>query len=559
MLDGSTAYWVPDPSAEPPLLKGLTVADLLDRAAADHGHREALVYEARDGQPPLRLDYAELAERVRQTSAALIGSGLGLGSKALVFATNLPEFPILQLACAYAGVVLVPVNPLYRRRELAHVLGLVEPDAAFIQPWLRGEDLAAVFQDAARNAHRPGLCVYLDEPPTYGAMGWDEWLFTCAPPASDEEVAARRAAIRGDSLSQIQFTSGTTGRPKGVQLPNWILANQGVQLAARAALTAEDRYVNPMPMFHCGGCVVGTLNVLAAGACQHPIVTFEPAAICATIETERATALAGVPTMLIAIEEERRHHHEALDSLRVVVTGGAPVPRSLGADWKKRLGISLIITYGQTEFGPLACVTAPSDDEDRQLGTVGRPLPHVELDVVEPGTDRRVPPGEDGELRYRGYVMPGYFRDPDATAETVSADGWLHSGDLGRVDEDGYVQVTGRAKEMIIRGGENISPAAVEDALRSLPQVADVCVIGLPDEKMGEELCAVVRLEPGTGLTVIEMRSALLPLIARFMVPRFLAVVDEFPLTPSGKIQRFKLTEELDAAPERVEDSLKRP
>jgi acyl-CoA synthetase (AMP-forming)/AMP-acid ligase II len=556
MLQDNDSHWVPAPGEEPELRTDLTVADLLDRAVAEHGEAEALVYAGIDGEQPSRLTYDELAERVFETAAALIGSGLGPGSKALIFSTNLVQFPILQLACAYADIVLVPVNPLYRRHELEHVLGLVKPEAAFVQPRHRGDDLAAVFEQAAAAVHRPGLSVYLDGPPNFETSDWDEWLATCQVPSPAAAVAARRAAVSGESLSQIQFTSGTTGTPKGVQLPNWILANQGVQLAARAGLTSADRYVNPMPMFHCGGCVVGTLNVLAAAACQHLIVTFDPQAICAAIEEEEATALAGVPTMLVAIDEERRRGDRRLDSLRIVVTGGSPVPRALGEDWKARLGIDLIITYGQTEFGPLSCVTSPSDPTDLQLGTVGRPMPHVELDVVGPGTDNRVPIGVEGELRYRGYVMPGYYRDPVGTEKAISADGWLRSGDLGRIDEQGYVRVTGRAKEMVIRGGENISPAAVEDAVRTLPEVADVCVIGLTDERMGEELCAVVRLEPDATLTVISMREALLPLIARFMVPRFLAVVDEFPLTPSGKIQRFKLAEELGSDRARVEDSL---
>jgi acyl-CoA synthetase (AMP-forming)/AMP-acid ligase II len=557
MLQGNESLWVPHPDSGPALDKNLTVADLLDRAVDAHGEAEALVCAGIDGEPTSRLTYDALSKRVLETAAALIGSGLSPGSKAVIFSTNLVQFPILQLACAYADIVLVPVNPLYRRHELEHVLGLIEPEAAFVQPRHRGDDLAGVFEQAAEAVHRPGLCVHLDGSPNFETSVWDEWLVGSQPPSPTEAVTVRRAGVSGDSLSQIQFTSGTTGRPKGVQLSNWILANQGLQLAARAGLTAADRYVNPMPMFHCGGCVVGTLNVLAAAACQHLIVTFDPQAICTAIEEERATALAGVPTMLVAIDEERRRGDRHLDSLRIVVTGGSPVPKSLGEDWKARLGIDLIITYGQTEFGPLSCVTSPSDPTDMQLGTVGKPMPNVELDVVEPGTDHRVPVGDEGELRYRGYVMPGYYRDPIGTEKAISADGWLRSGDLGRIDEQGYVRVTGRAKEMVIRGGENISPAAVEDAVRTLPQVADVCVVGLSDEWMGEELCAVVRLEPGTALTVASMRDTLLPRITRFMVPRFLAIVEEFPLTPSGKIQRFKLAEQMESARGQIEDSFR--
>jgi acyl-CoA synthetase (AMP-forming)/AMP-acid ligase II len=373
-------------------------------------------------------------------------------------------------------------------------------------------------------------------------------------PISGAVVAERRAGLQPGDLAQIQFTSGTTGDPKGVELTHRILANQGIQIADRAGIEPSDRFVNPMPLFHCGGCVVAALGILARGAAHLPIVTFDAAKVNAAIEGERATMVAGVPTMLMAMEEDAARSGRSLASLRTVVSGGAPVPPALGESWQTRLGVDFVITYGQTEFGPVATLTSPTDPGQRQITTVGRPIGHAELDVVVPGTTDRVAIGVEGELRYRGYVMLGYHQDPAATEAAVDPGGWLRSGDLGVLDGEGFVRITGRAKDTVIRGGENIAPAAVENAVRELDQVADAAVIGVPDDTLGEELCAFVRLHPGETLTVAAMREALNGRVARFKIPRYLAVVEAFPLTPSGKVQRFRL-KEWYAAGSDVQDS----
>jgi fatty-acyl-CoA synthase len=540
MLQEGLSHWLPDPEAAP-ALRALTVADLLDEAVERSPDVEALVYSAYDEpELTLRMTYGELREAVIEVAAALIGSGLQPGDRAIVWSTNTPHHPLLQFACAYANVIMCPVNPLYRRDEIAFVVDKVRPQAIFVLPRDRNTPLWDIMVETCGDV---GLRVALGTAPDEHGISWDRWLREAGSSASREEVVARRRGVSPLDLSQIQFTSGTTGFPKGVELTNWTLANQGIQTAGCAEMRTGDRVVNPMPLFHCGGCVLAALGTLSVSGTHMPIVTFDPKAIAKTVDDEKATVLLGVPTMLMAVEEEATRSGRSLDSLRTVISGGSVVPPSLGNGWQQRLGVNFVITYGQTEHGPLAAVTTPRDSPERQITTVGHPIPHTELEVVEPGTDKRVPIGVEGELRFRGYVMRGYHGDPEATATAVSPDGWLRSGDLGRIDEDGYVQITGRAKDMIIRGGENISPASVENGVRGLDQVADVCVIGVPDDAMGEEICAFVRLHDGAELDALEMRRLLLDRIARFNIPRYLSVLDEFPLTPSGKIQRFRLRE----------------
>lgn len=542
MLHPELSHWTPEPGRGPEL-RDLTVAGLFDETVAAHPDTEAVVYSAYDDPAlTLRLTYAELQERVIDVAAALMASGLQPGDKAIVWAPNVPQHLLLQLGCAYANVATLPINPLYRSEELTYVLGKTQPDAVFLLPQDRRTSLWEILDESPAASQSRALRVAMGAAPDDRGLSWEEWLAAGAGVAR-EDVMKRRAGVTPGDLSQIQFTSGTTGFPKGVELNNWTLANQGRLMHERARFVAGDRIVNPMPLFHCGGCVLAALGSISAGATHYPIVTFDPDVVCSTIDSERATVLVGVPTMLLAVEEQAAKSGIALDSLRTVVSGGAMVPPALGNGWQERLGVDFVITYGQTEHGPLATVTTPDDPPHRQITTVGRPVPHAEFDVVVPGTDQRVPIGAEGELRFRGFVMRGYYEDPEATARAVSEDGWLRSGDLGRIDAEGYVQITGRAKEMIIRGGENIAPASVEEGVRTIDDVADVCVVGVPDAVMGEEIAAFVRLHEGATLTAMEMRKLLLDRIARYKIPRYLCVLDEFPLTPSGKIQRFRLQE----------------
>ncbi len=311
----------------------------------------------------------------------------------------------------------------------------------------------------------------------------------------------------------------------------------------------NGKHSNPMPYFHCGGCVMATLGSVYRGMTQLPAIKFEPGRINQTIETERATSVSLVPTMMIALEEEVAKSGRDLSSLEVVVGGGSPVPPEVMTRWIENYGIGMANTYGMTECSPVICETLPGDPIDLQTTTVGPPLPHIEVEIVTPGTTDPVPVGVPGELRSRSsMVMKGYWDNPEETAAAIDEDGFMRSGDLAKMDENGYVSITGRAKEMIIRGGENIFPAEIEHAVRALDQVADVAVIGVPDDRYGEVCCAYVRLAEGRTLEAEEFKLLLTGRIARYKIPAYLRKIDELPLTPSGKVQKFKLKEMFDAA-----------
>jgi acyl-CoA synthetase (AMP-forming)/AMP-acid ligase II len=378
---------------------------------------------------------------------------------------------------------------------------------------------------------------------------FDAWVAAAGTGVTDAHLQRRHGTVRPQDTSQIQFTSGTTGVPKGAELRHDAIVNNARLFAHRARLGEGGRHVNPMPFFHCAGCVMATLGCIATGSLQLPTLTFDPERVVRTVDREQATSLGAVPTMLIGLEEALERRGGSLRSLRVVVTGGSPVPVDVEHRWIDRFGVRFAMTYGMTEASPVITGGDPEVADEREIATCGRPLPHVEVDVVGPDGSR-VPTGVQGELRTRSaMVMRGYWRDPAATAGAIDGDGWLRSGDLARMDADGYVSITGRAKEMIIRGGENIYPAEVEDALRALPQVLDASVVGVPDARYGEQPAAFVRLAPGHSLSCAQMQEQLGTRLARFKIPRHLRVVEAFPLTPSGKVQKFRLREAFLVAP----------
>jgi fatty-acyl-CoA synthase len=543
------SHWVPDPEATP-TLRDQTVGDLLDEAVGSWPDREAVVYAAYDDLGlSVRWSYAELHARALAVARGLVGAGFEPGDRIAIWATNRPEWLEVQFGAAYAGVVLVPLNPLYRRDEVAFVLGKTRAAACFLEPENRGADLWAILADVEREVPSLRLRVALGAAaPDTAGPSLPEWVDAHAATEQDA-VERRRAAVRPQDTSQIQFTSGTTGFPKGAELHHVGLANNARLFAHRARMRDGGRHCNPMPYFHCGGCVMSTLGSVATGSAQLPTLTFDAGRVAATIEQERATSVSLVPTMMIAVDEEAHRTGARFEDLDVVVTGGAPVPVDVERRWIERYGTRFAISYGMTEASPVVTLSDPDDPEELQIATCGTPLPHVEVDVVDVVTREPVPLGEQGELRSRGImVMKGYWDEPAATADTIEPGGWLRSGDLARMDEHGYVSITGRAKEMIIRGGENIYPAEIEDALRRLDAVADASVVGVPDERYGEQVAAFVRLEPGATLTLDAMREQLAERIARYKIPRYLTVVEEWPTTPSGKIQKFRLREQFAAA-----------
>ncbi|HEX8754304.1 MAG TPA: AMP-binding protein [Solirubrobacterales bacterium] len=544
LAEPGLSHWVPDPG-EAPELRDLTVGRLLDESVERWPDHEAVVFSAyADLGIEARWTYAELHQRARRAGRALIASGIEAGDRVGIWATNVPEWLELQFGAAYAGAIVVPLNPLYRQSEVEFVLGKAGAAACFVLPENRGASLWEIAGAATAGLDHVRTMVPIGA--VEGGPSWEEWL--AGADRVDEDALERRfREVRSTDTSQIQFTSGTTGFPKGAELSHGGIVNDARLFVHRATLPRHGRHSNPMPYFHCGGCVMSTLGSVATGSAQLPAVTFEAARVARTIQEERCTSASMVPTMMIGVEEQVARDGWDLGSLQVVVTGGSPVPPEVLRRWRDRYGVGINNTYGMTEASPVICATLPDDPDDLQRKTVGPPLPHVEVDVVEPGTDVRVPVGVEGELRTRGaMVMKGYWDNPEATEAAIGGDGFLRSGDLARMDEAGYVSITGRAKEMIIRGGENIYPAEIENAIRDLPAVADAAVIGVPDERYGEVCAAFVRLADGASLSAEEMREQMGGRVARFKIPAHLRVVEEFPLTPSGKVQKFKLRELFD-------------
>lgn len=541
-VENGVSHWIPA-ADEAALLQEMTVGDLLDEAARRWPDQDSLAYVAyEDRGLSLRWSFAELRERSRAVGRALMASGIGPGDRVALWATNLPEWLLLEFGAAYCGAVLVPINPLLRSAEVAYILRTAGVSACFALPENRGASLWTMLDEAAREAPSLRLRVAIGNAPDDKGIAWADWLAGSAA-VSEEALDQRRMGVSAGDSVQIQFTSGTTGFPKGAELTHRGVVNDGRLFAQRAALTEGSRWVNPMPLFHCGGCVIATLGALASGTTQYPIVTFEPDRVARTIARESVNVLSAVPTMLIALEEAADREGLNLGSLERVITGGSTVPVELLRHWQVRYGARCSITYGLTEASPIITQSAPYDPEELQMGSCGQPLPAAEMDLVD-ADGNRVALGQTGEVRTRGWlVMKGYFGNVQATRDALSADGWLRTGDLGRMDERGYLWISGRAKDMIIRGGENISPREIEEALLALEEITDANVIGVPDSRYGEEVCAYVRLKPGASLNAEQMRERLHDRIARYKIPRYLRVVEQFPLTPSGKVQKFRLRE----------------
>jgi fatty-acyl-CoA synthase len=536
------SHWVPDPN-EAPALRDLTVAGLLDEAVEKWPDHEAVVFSSYDDMGiAARWSFAELCRRARRVGRALIASGIEPGERVGIWATNIPEWLELQFGAAYAGAVVVPMNPLYRAGEVSYVLEQARAAACFVLPENRGTSLWEIAAAAAAELDHVRLLVPLGANPGDG-VSWEEWLAT-GESVDQDQLERRRRAVAAADTSQIQFTSGTTGFPKGAELSHGAIVNNARLFVHRASFRENGRHSNPMPYFHCGGCVMSTLGSVATGSAQMPAVSFDPARMARTIEEERCTSASMVPTMMIGLEEQVARDGRDLGSLEIVVTGGSPVPPEVSRRWIERYGVGINNTYGMTECSPVICATLPADPEELQTQTVGPPLPHVEVDVVTPGGGEPVPVGVEGELRSRSsMVMKGYWDNPEASAEAIGADGFMRSGDLATMDAEGYVRITGRAKEMIIRGGENIYPAEIENAIRELEAVADVAVIGVPDERYGEVCAAYVRLAEGASLSHEQLREQLQGRVARYKIPAYVRLLDELPLTPSGKIQKFILRE----------------
>ncbi len=521
-------------SAETPLI-GLTIGEQLERTTEHFPDRDALV----DMPSGRRWTYREFDNAVTALATGLIARGVDKGDRVGILAVNVPEWVLVQYATAKIGAILVNINPASRTHELAYVLRHAGISMLISAAGFKTSDYAAMIDQIRPDAPDLREVVILESP---------DWDALAAATPDRPAVAERMALLDRDDPINIQYTSGTTGSPKGATLSHHSIVNNGFWVTEVQQFTEADRVCVQVPFYHCFGMVMANIGAMTHGSCVViPSPSFDPGASLAAIVAERCTALYGVPTMFIGILEHPDFATTDLSSLRTGVVAGAPCP----LEYMKRLVADMHLTditiaYGMTETSPISVHTRLDDSIERRTSTVGTPLPHVEIKIVDPVTGRTVPRGATGELCTRGYgVMSGYWNEPDKTAEAIDAHGWMHSGDLATMDDEDHVNIVGRCKDMVIRGGENIYPREIEEFLYLHPDIADVQVIGVPDPKYGEELCAWIRMRPGTiALTAHGLREFCTGKIAHYKIPRYVRVTDEFPMTASGKIRKIALREQ---------------
>src|SRR5712691_1704832 len=524
-----------------------TIGDLLDRRADELPTQEAIVYscypELGDALN-LRWTYQDYRERANRVARGLMALGLQKGDHIAVWAVNLPEWLLLEMAAAKAGLVLVTVNPVLRAQEVEYILKQGDVRALLFIAKVRDHDCLATVRSLTPPGSQPGTVsserlprlryVSLLGTPPAGLLEQDGWrpmlfqeMIAGGRQVSEEERSARQASVKPRDPVQIQYTSGTTGFPKGAILHHSGILNNAMLLARRWGLRQNDRYCNPMPFFHTAGCVCAVLGSLYTGSTLHPLLAFDPLKAIQIISRECCTFGGGVPTMLIAILQHPDFGHYDLSSLKQVASGGAPVPVALMEQVKERIGADVCIGFAQTEASPVITLTLPDDPFERKAATCGVPLPHTEVKIIDPATGEVVPCGERGEICCRGFlVMGGYNKMPEKTAEAIDSEGWLHTGDLAAMDAHGYVNIVGRLKEMVIRGGENLFPREIEEFLMRHPKVADVQVLGVPDTFFGEELLAVVLPRVGEQLSEEEMREYCKGQISRQKIPSYFQFVE---------------------------------
>ena len=519
--------------SQTPLL-GDTIGDNLTRTAMRVPDAEALV----DVPSGRRWTYAGLEADVTALALGLLARGIAAGDRIGIWAPNVPEWTVLQYATAKVGALLVNVNPAYRSHELAYVLEQSGMRMLVSAVSHKTSDYRAMVDEVRPQCHDLSEVVYI------GESSWDE-LVAAGSAASTDELAARTATLSPDDAINIQYTSGTTGFPKGATLSHHNILNNGFFVGELVGYTERDRIALPVPFYHCFGMVMGSLAAVSHGACAViPSASFDPAATLLAVEQEHCTSLYGVPTMFIAELGLSDFASYDLTSLRTGIMAGSPCPVEVMKRVVDEMHMSEVaISYGMTETSPVSTMTRMDDELARRTGTVGRVMPHLEVKVVDPVTGRTLARGEPGELCTRGYsVMLGYWEQPDKTAEAIDAARWMHTGDLATMDDDGYLSIVGRIKDMVIRGGENVYPREIEEFLYTHPDIADVQVIGVPDPKYGEELMAWIVMRPGAEpLTAQGVRAFCSGRLAHYKVPRYVHVVDGFPMTVTGKIRKMEM------------------
>ncbi|MFF3846529.1 AMP-binding protein [Streptomyces sp. NPDC002328] len=518
-------------------LLGDTIGANLDRAADRWPDREALV----DVPSGRRWTYARFVADVDELACALLASGIAKGDRVGIWAVNCAEWVLVQYATARIGAIMVNINPAYRTHEVEYVLNQAGISLLFASLSHKGSDYRAMIEQVRERCPQLREAVFIGDP------GWEALLRRATPPALREELAAREAELSCDDPVNIQYTSGTTGFPKGATLSHHNILNNGYFVGELVAYSEQDRICVPVPFYHCFGMVMGNLAATSHGACiVVPAPSFDPKATLEAVQRERCTSLYGVPTMFIAELNLPDFAAYDLSSLRTGIMAGSPCPVEVMKRVVAEMNMAEVsICYGMTETSPVSTQTRRDDDLEHRTGTVGRVLPHIEVKVVDPVTGVTQPRGTAGELCTRGYsVMLGYWNEPEKTAEAIDAGRWMHTGDLAVMREDGYLEIVGRIKDMIIRGGENVYPREIEEFLYGHPGVQDVQVVGVPDERYGEEVLAcVVPRDPADPPTLEDLRAFCAGRLAHYKVPSRLQVLDAFPMTVSGKVRKVELRE----------------
>lgn len=532
-------------------LMNKTVGEILSEQAIRYPENEAYVYPER----LLRKTYAEFDKETDELAKAFMGIGIQKGEHVAIWSDNKPQWLLSQFATGKMGAVLVTVNTNYQAAELKYLLQQSEATTLILDEGFKDTSYLEILRSICPSQqerdgghiHCPALpdlkrVILMTEKNEVGIYKWSEFL-KHAETVLDEELEKRKESLSPDDVINIQYTSGTTGFPKGVMLTHNNVVNNGNMIGETMKLTCEDRLCIPVPFFHCFGCVLGTLAAVTHGATMVIVEQFEAARVLRAVQNEKCTALHGVPTMFIAELNHPDFNDYDTTKLRTGIMAGSTCPIEVMKQVIEVMGASEItICYGLTEASPVISQTKTDDPIEKRVSTVGKPHPHVEVKIINPATGKELPKGESGELCTRGYhVMKGYYNNPEATREAIDEDGWLHTGDIARLDEDGYLDITGRMKDMVIRGGENIYPREVEEFLYTHPGVSDVQVVGVPDERYGEELMAWVIPKDGMELDVEEIRAFCKGAISHHKIPRYIEFTDAYPMTASGKIQKFKL------------------
>lgn len=534
-------------------LISMTFGDLLDAQAARFPDADCVV----DPHSGARYTYAQFRDECNRVARGMMAMGIKTGDHVAIWATNYVEWLTTMFATAKIGAVLVTVNTNYKRFELEYLLSQSDSMTLILMDGFKDSDYLAHLRQICPelDQSQPGRLeskalpflkniIHLDPGRRPGMYQWSD-LYELAEQVSEEKRAERQASLNVHDTVNMQYTSGTTGFPKGVMLTHHSIINNGKSIGDRMKLTEKDRLCIPVPLFHCFGCVLGVTACMTHGSAMVLVRRFHPKLVMEAIEMERCTAVHGVPTMFISILNHPYFKEADFSSLRTGIMAGSPCPIEVMRRVNDEMHMpEITISFGQTESSPVTTMTSTDDPIEKRVTTVGRIQPNMEVKIVDPETGLQMPVGQTGEFLTRGYqVMKGYYKMPEATRQAIDEEGWLHTGDLACVDEEGYYKITGRYKDMIIRGGENIYPREIEEFLYTHPAVKDVQVVGVPDEKYGEEVLACVIRDPQTDVTEEQLMEFVRQGLARHKIPRYIRFVESFPMTASGKIQKFALRE----------------